>query len=99
MGIQPAVTVWEPGKQPLPAKPAKGMGRPSKLLRRDGKHQPVSVKELALALPSAAWKNINWREGSQRTLRSRFAPVRGRGAHRAHGPAQPHCEGLLLLVW
>ncbi len=99
MGIQPAVTVWEPGKHPLPAKPAKGMGRPSKLLRRDGKHQPVSVKELALALPSAAWKNINWREGSQRTLRSRFAAVRVRVAHRDYERTEPHCEEWLLIEW
>jgi SRSO17 transposase len=99
MGIQPAVTVWEPGKQPLPAKPAKGMGRPSKLLRRDGKHQPVSVKELALALPSAAWKNINWREGSQRTLRSRFAAVRVRVAHRDYERTEPHSEEWLLIEW
>jgi SRSO17 transposase len=99
MGIQPAVTVWEPGKQPLPAKPAKAKGRPSKLLRRDEKHQPVSVKELALALPSSSWKSISWRQGSQRTLRSRFAAVRVRVAHRDYERIEPRDEEWLLLEW
>jgi SRSO17 transposase len=99
MGIQPAVTVWEPGKQPLPAKPAKAKGRPSKLLRRDEKHQPVSVKELALALPSSSWKSISWRQGSQRTLRSRFAAVHVRVAHRDYERIEPRDEEWLLLEW
>jgi SRSO17 transposase len=44
-----------PGTGPLPAKKWSGRGRPPKLLRRDAKHQPVSVKELALGLPKSAW--------------------------------------------
>ena len=52
MGIQSSMTVWEPGKQPLPAKPRKKMGRPPRLLQRSADHQPVSVKQLAMRLPS-----------------------------------------------
>jgi SRSO17 transposase len=29
VGVQSSMTVWEPGKQPLPAKPRGKMGRPS----------------------------------------------------------------------
>lgn len=43
--------------------------------------RPITVKQLALDLPSGAWKNIGWRKGSEQTLRSRFAAVRVRPAH------------------
>jgi SRSO17 transposase len=32
VGVQSSMSVWEPGKQPLPAKPRKPTGRPPKLL-------------------------------------------------------------------
>ena len=35
VGVQSSVTVWEPGKEPLPPVPRKKMGRPPRLLRRD----------------------------------------------------------------
>ena len=98
-GIQSSVMVWEPGKQPLPARPRKAMGRPPKLLQRGANHQPVSVKQLALGLPSADFRNVNWREGAQRTLRSRFAAVRIRVAHRDYERAEPHPEQWLLMEW
>jgi len=84
---------------PLPAKPWKGRGRPPRRLRRHKKHGPVWVKELALALPSSAWKDVGWREGSQRTLCSRFAPVRVRPAHPHHCQAEAHPEEWLLIEW
>ena len=99
VGVQSSTTVWEPGKQPLPAKPWKGRGRPPRLLRRDSEHQPVSAKQLAIALPSSAWKGVPWRQGSQRTLRSRFAAVRVRPARRDYWKAEPHAEEWLLLEW
>jgi len=99
LGVQSSTTVWEPGKQPLPAKPWKGRGRPPRLRRRDPAHQPVSVQQLAIALPSSAWKGVGWRQGSQRTLRSRFAAVRLRPAHRDYWKAEPHAEEWLLIAW
>jgi SRSO17 transposase len=45
VGVQSSMTVWEPGKQPLPAKPRGRMGRPPRLLQRSTEHQPVSVKQ------------------------------------------------------
>jgi len=98
VGVQSSASVWEPGKQPLPAKPRNQTGRPPKLLRRDENHQPVSTKQLAIALPATAWKRIRWREGSK-TLSSRFAAVRVRPAHRDYGQSQPHPEEWLLIEW
>jgi SRSO17 transposase len=98
VGVQSSVSVWEPGKQPLPAKPRKQKGRPPKLLRRDKNHQPVSTKQLALALPETAWQEIRWREGSKK-LGSRFAAVRVRTAHRDYKHSQPHPEEWLLIEW
>jgi SRSO17 transposase len=99
VGVQSSMTVWEPGVEPLPAKPWKGQGRPPKLLRRDNQHQPVSVKKLALTLPRSAWKDVTWREGTKRNLRSRFAAVRVRPAHRDYWKAEPHSEEWLLIEW
>jgi SRSO17 transposase len=99
VGVQSSMTVWEPGAGPLPAKPWKGQGRPTKLLRRDSQHQPVSVKALAIALPPSAWKDVSWREGTERGLRSRFASVRVRPAGRDYEKAEPYAEEWLLIEW
>ena len=99
VGVQSSMTVWEPGAEPLPAKPWTGQGRPPKLLRRDSQHQPLSVKALALALPRSAWKDVTWREGTDRNLRSRFAAVRVRPAGRDYEKAEPNAEEWLLIEW
>ena len=52
-GILPQTSVWASGTGPLPPEKWSGRGRPPKLTRRDGKHQPISVKQLALGLPKA----------------------------------------------
>jgi SRSO17 transposase len=97
VGVQSSTTVWEPGRQPLPPRPWKGRGRPPRLRRRDPAHQPVSVQQLAITLHSSAWKRVSWRQGSQRTLRSRFAAVRVRPARRDYWKAEPHAEEWLLI--
>ena len=99
VGVQGSLTVWEPGKQPLPAKPRGKMGRPPRLLQRTAGHQPVPVKQLAMNLPASAFKDIPWREGTERKLRSRFAAVRVRPAHRDYEKAEPHAEEWLLIEW
>src|SRR5260221_3441226 len=68
VGVQSSMTVWEPGKQPLPAKPRGKSGRPPRLLQRSTDHQPVAVKQLAASLPSTTFKQITWREGTDRKL-------------------------------
>jgi SRSO17 transposase len=99
MGVQSSMTVWEPGKQPLPAKPRGRMGRPPRLLQRSTDHQPASVKQLAVSLPPTAFREITWREGTDRKLQSRFAAVRVRAAHRDYEQAEPHPEEWLLIEW
>ena len=99
LGVQSSMTVWEPGKQPLPAKTRGKIGRPPRLLQRSISHQPVSAKQLAMSLPSAAFREVTWREGNARGLRSRFAAVRVRPAHRDYEKAEPHAEEWLLIEW
>jgi len=101
VGVKYNMTVWEPGTQPLPPvkKESKGRGRPSKLLRRDKENQPVSLKDLAVALPASAWKDVSWREGTAKTLKSRFAAVRVRPAHRDYLQTEARAEEWLLMEW
>jgi SRSO17 transposase len=99
VGVQSSMTVWEPGKQPLPAKTRNTMGRPPRLLQRSDDHHPVSVRQLALSLPQGAFRKITWREVGERKLQSRFAAVRVRPAHRDYWRAEPHAEEWLLIEW
>jgi SRSO17 transposase len=99
LGVQSSVTVWRPGEQPLPAKQRGKIGRPPRLLQRSKDHQPVSVKQLAMGLPSTAFRQITWRQGTDRKLQSRFAAVRVRPAHRDHERAAPRAEEWLLIEW
>jgi SRSO17 transposase len=100
VAIESSTTIWEPGQQPLPASPPKpGRGAPPKRLQRNAGHLPVSAKQLALGLPASAWKDIGWRQGSKGTLRSRFAAVRVRPAHRDYKRTEPHPEEWLLIEW
>ena len=99
VGIMSSVSVWKPGEAPLAKPKWKGTGRPTKLLRRDRDHQPLAVKALALSLPTSAWKTITWRQGTKQNLRSRFAAVRVRPAHRDYWRNEPHPEEWLLIEW
>ena len=99
VGIMSSVSVWKPGQAPLSKTKWKGIGRPTKLLRRDRRHQPIAVKELVHSLPASAWKTVTWRQGTKQSLRSRFAAVRIRPAHRDYWRSQPHPEEWLLIEW
>jgi SRSO17 transposase len=99
VGVQPTLSVWPPGEEPLPAKPWSGKGRPPSRVRRDDDHRPLSAKNLALRLPAEAWSQVEWREGSNQTLSSRFAAVRLRPASRDHQLAAPHPVEWLVIEW
>jgi SRSO17 transposase len=100
VGIESNASVWEPGQQPLPAPARKsGRGAPARRLRRNADHQPISAKQLAIGLPSSAWREIGWRPGTEGTLRSRFAAVRVRPAHRDYKRTEPYPEEWLLIEW
>ena len=98
-GILSQTSVWVSGTGPLPPKKWSGRGRRPKLVRRDDKHQPVSVKELALGLPKRAWRTIKWREGAAEWLSSRFARVRVRAAHHDYKLTDSRPEEWLLIEW
>jgi SRSO17 transposase len=54
---------------------------------------------MAMSLPPGAFREITWREGTERKLRSRFAAVRVRPAHRDYEKAEPRPEEWLLIEW
>ena len=56
---------------PMPAASPRG-GRPRTRLVIDQKHAPVTVIELAQALPARHWSHVTWRAGTNAVLRSRF---------------------------
>lgn len=99
VGIRSTTSVWAPGTAPLPPEPTVGRGRPSKNLRRAPGHTPVSVKALARALPETAYQVITWREGTNESLRSRFAAVRIRTAYKDYWRSTLRPEEWLLVEW
>jgi SRSO17 transposase len=99
VGVSSTATVWAPGIAPLPAASYPGMGRPPKRLRRGPGHEPLSVKQLALALKRSQWKRVAWREGTNKVLSSRFARVRVRAAHRDYLRTKLRDEQWLLIEW
>jgi SRSO17 transposase len=67
-------------------------------VRKDNrKPRRLSVEALALNLPKHAWRTITWREGTNKSLRSRFARVRVRVAP-MRGEAR-FAEETLLIEW
>ena len=97
--VQSSMTVWRPGAAPSPPSPGKGIGGPPKLLWRGGTQQPVTVKELAAELPGKNFRSLSWRTGSKQPLRSRFAGMRIRPAHRDYERDEPYPEQWLLIEW
>jgi SRSO17 transposase len=99
VGIQSSTALWPPGIVPLPPQPKGKMGRPPRLLRRDEQHQPLTAKDLALCLSTTDLRKVSWREGTRGMMRSRFAAVRVRVAHRDYWRKKPHPEQWLLIEW
>jgi SRSO17 transposase len=99
VGIKSSTTLWPPGIVPLPPRPKGKIGRPPRLLQRDEQHQPLTAKELALCLSAADLRRVSWREGTSGMMRSRFAALRVRAAHRDYWRKEPHPEQWLLIEW
>jgi SRSO17 transposase len=101
VGVTGQVTVWPPGREPLPPGAYSGHGVvPTRLRVGDAQqHRPQSVKELAFELAPSQWQGVEWREGTNFTLRSRFARVRVRAAHRDHQRTQVRAQEWLLIEW
>jgi SRSO17 transposase len=99
LGIKGDVSVWPPGAAPLPPKRWSGRGRPPTLLRRAARHEPLSARELAVALPQKQWRTVRWREGTRGTMSSRFTALRVRPAHRDTLRSEPRPLEWLLIEW
>jgi SRSO17 transposase len=99
VGVKKETTAWPPGEAPRPPKRWKGRGRPPTHVRRTATHTPQSLKQLAVALPTTAWRTVTWREGTRGAMRSRFARLRVRPAHRDEERTQPRAEEWLLIEW
>ena len=101
VGVQPTLSVWRPGDGPIPPQPRQkgSRGFQGRLLRRDPDNPPICAKALALELPSKAWREVCWREGTNNALSSRFAALRLRPASRDWKRIEPHPEEWLLIEW
>ena len=101
VGVTAQVNVWPPGHAPLPPLPYTGRGNvPTRQRMGQATHErPVSMKELAKKLPAGHWQTIEWREGSNFTLRSRFARVRVHAAHRDDERTELRPEQWALIEW
>jgi SRSO17 transposase len=101
VGIPASTTVWPPGHAPLPPKTYSGTGRVPTLLRRGAtaKQRPRTVKDVAFEIDPDDWHEVTWREGTNAPLRSQFARVRVRAAHRDYGRSALREAEWLIIEW
>jgi SRSO17 transposase len=64
LGVRANTSVWWGNHQPVRVEKS-ASSRPRTRLKRDAHHQPVSVLEVARALPSKSWRTVSWREGTK----------------------------------
>jgi len=99
VGVRSATAVWwdthQPASTPASVAGKQGRGRPRTRVQRDVTHQPISVRNLAHALPATRYRAVTWRDGTNTALSSRFARVRVRAAH----ADLPRTEEWLLIEW
>jgi len=67
--------------------------------QRSAELQPMSVKALALSLPTQAFQTISWREGTNGALSGRFAALRVRHAGGNVGKARLRPQEWLIIEW
>lgn len=99
VSVKSDTKVWRPGQGPDPVpQRANGPGRPS-TRQFPGKHQPVSVKTLAMELSKKAYRQVRLWRGRHEPATMRFARVRVRTAHRAVLGRPPGKDQWLLIEW
>jgi SRSO17 transposase len=62
VGVTKETTAWPPGQALRPPKRWTGRCRPSTRVRRAATQTPQSLKQLAGALPTTAWRAVTWRK-------------------------------------
>jgi len=90
-GVQGNDLVFDPDAEVEPDRPSPRKGR-------QDEPEVISIKEVALGLPARAWRQVEWREGTNASLSSRFARVRLWSAHR-RAKGDPWNEEWLLIEW
>ena len=99
VGITGQPMVWPEGAEPPPLPAYSGRGqRPVRRMPTATQH-PISVKDVALHLPSRRYRSVTWRDGTNTPLCSRFAAVRVRCATRGGERAALDPEQWLLIEW
>jgi SRSO17 transposase len=88
-GIQGKDVIFDPDAE---------IDRPAPKQGRRAEPHVMSAKELALSQPQSDWRQVEWREGTNETLSSRFARVRVRSARR-RGRDEAWAEEWLLIEW
>lgn len=99
VGVSGHTTVWRPGTEPLPPPAYGGRGRPPTLIRRSRRRRPLSIHELADTLPGSTWQTVSWRQGNRGVMRSRFACLRARPAHRDEKRQRARQAEWLIIEW
>jgi len=89
-GILPNTLMWRCGAGP------RRKGKPLNNTGRRDEPDLISAKEVALGLPTHAWRTVRWREGSADWLSSRFARVRVSVGHNKLVPEKLRPEWLLV---
>jgi SRSO17 transposase len=96
VAVREHTRVWYGKHRPAPTPaPSPRGGRPRTRLVVDETHAPLTVIELAQALPARRWRQVTWRVGTNAPLRSRFAALRVRAANLQRARA----EEWLLIEW
>jgi len=90
-GIQSNDLVFDPDADIEPDRPSPKKGR-------GDDPEVISAKDVALRLPAGVWRRIEWREGTNAPLASRFARVRLCPAHRREAGVLLQ-EEWLLVEW
>jgi SRSO17 transposase len=98
VGVSGTGKAWRFGEGPdAPIRRATTGRPPTREL--PGKHQPVECRQYAKELPADAWQVIELRPGRANPMRSRFATVRVRTAHRAAAGRSPGDDEWLIIEW
>jgi SRSO17 transposase len=99
MEVEPSTVAWTTDPNVAPST-VSSRGRPKKNPAAPALPQPKDLRSIAEEIPSSAWRNVEWRQGSKGVLKSRFALLRVWPAHdwrkRSHPEWTPE---WLLIQW
>jgi len=97
MAVEPATAVWTSDPN-VPFEQSNSRGRLRRYPPLASLPRPKTIRELAQALPSKAWHDVVWREGTKGSQSSRFAMVKVWAAHGWRKQEHPERVSEWLLV-